>query len=73
MMLIIILLSLVTFCLNDNLNERPPIKNVSIEINQIKDACNQQNETSSMIWWVEVSGQLSSDQQQVCYMINRST
>jgi len=63
------LVPLVTSCLNDNPKKRPSVVQVSIEVKRVKDVCSHQtgrDGISPIVWWAEVSGQ-SSSQQQVCY------
>ena len=60
---------LVISCLDDEARNRPPVTHVSTEIKKVKDVCNQQtghDGMSPIVWWAEVSGQSSSQQQQVC-------
>ena len=62
------LVPLVTSCLNDNPKKRPSVMEVSLEIKRVKDVCSHQTGRDGMspiVWWAEVSGQ-SSSQQQVC-------
>jgi len=64
------LVPLVTSCLSDNPKKRPSVTQVSMEIKRVKDVCSQQagrDGMSPIAWWAEVSGQSSSQQQQVCY------
>jgi len=61
---------LVVSCLDDDADNRPTVTQVSTEIKRIKDVCSQQtghDGMNSIVWWAEVSGQ-SSSQQQVCCM-----
>ena len=60
------LISIVTSCLNDNPGKRPAMTQVSTEIKRIKDVCSQQtghDGMSPVVWWAEVTGQSSSQQQ----------
>ncbi|XP_065916768.1 probable serine/threonine-protein kinase drkD isoform X2 [Dysidea avara] len=62
------LVPLVTSCLSDNPNKRPSVMEVSMEINRVKNVCSHQTGRDGMspiVWWAEVSGQSSSQQQQV--------
>jgi len=62
------LVPLVISCLSDNPNKRTSVMQVSIEIKRVKDTCSQQTGYDGMgpiVWWAEVSGQSSSQQQQV--------
>ncbi|XP_065916757.1 probable serine/threonine-protein kinase DDB_G0271402 isoform X7 [Dysidea avara] len=62
------LVPLVTSCLNDNPKKRPSVMEVSLEIKRVKDVCSHQTGRDGMspiVWWAEVSGQSSSQQQQV--------
>jgi len=64
------LVPLVTSCLNDNPKKRPSLLDICLEIKSAKDACGQQtghNGMSPIVWWAEVSGQSSSQLQQVCF------
>jgi len=65
---------LVKSCLDDEAKNRPPVTQVSIEIKRVKDVCSHQtghDRMSPIVWWAEVSGQSSSQQQQVCsYSLN---
>jgi len=64
------LVPLVTLCLNENPKKRPSVIEISVEIKRVKDVCSQQTGRDGMspiVWWAEVSGQSSSQQQQqVC-------
>jgi len=63
------LVPLVTSCLNDNHKKRPSVMQISMEIKRVKDVCSHQTSCDGMnpiVWWAEVSGQSSSQQQQVC-------
>jgi len=56
---------LVMSCLDDNADNRPPVRQVSTEIKKIKDVCSQQTGRDGMspiVWWAEVSSQSSSQQ-----------
>ncbi|XP_065905424.1 probable serine/threonine-protein kinase drkD isoform X2 [Dysidea avara] len=58
--------SVVTSCLDDDARNRPTVMQVSTEIKRIKDVCSQQTSHDGMspiVWWVEVSGQSSSQQE----------
>jgi len=60
------LIPIVSSCLNGNPGKRPLITKVSAEIKKIKDVCSQQtghDGMSPIVWWAEVSGQSSSQQQ----------
>ncbi|XP_065905417.1 receptor-interacting serine/threonine-protein kinase 4-like isoform X2 [Dysidea avara] len=60
------LIPMVTSCLNDNPGKRPMMTQVSTEIKRTKDVCSQQtgiDRMSPIVWWAEVSGQSSSQQQ----------
>ena len=63
------LVPLVTSCLSDNPKKRPSVMEVSLEIKREKNVCSHQTSRDGMspiVWWAEVSGQSSSQQQQVC-------
>jgi len=64
------LVPLVTSCLDDIPKRRPSVMQVSMEIKRVKDVCSHQtghDGMSPIVWWAEVSGQSSSQQQQqVC-------
>jgi len=57
------LLPLVTSCLADNSMRRPSVMQVSEEIKRVKDLSNHDTGMSPIVWWAEVSGQSSSQQQ----------
>ena len=60
------LMPIVSSCLNGNPGKRPMITQVCTEIKRIKDVCSQQTGRDGMcpiLWWAEVSGQSSSQQQ----------
>ncbi|XP_065916215.1 uncharacterized protein [Dysidea avara] len=62
------LVPLVTSCLSDNPKKRPSVMEVSLEIKREKNVCSHQTSRDGMspiVWWAEVSGQSSSQQQQV--------
>ena len=64
-----VLVPLVTSCLDDIPKRRPSVLDISMEIKRIKDVCSHQTGRDGMspiVWWAEVSGQSSSQQQQVC-------
>ena len=57
---------LVMACLHDDCRHRPEIGQVSAEIKRVKDVCSQQigrDGMSPIVWWAEISGQPSSQQQ----------
>ena len=61
------LVPLVISCLIDNPKKRPSVLQVSMDIKKFKDLCSCQtghDGMSPIVWWAEVSGQLS--QLQVC-------
>ena len=63
------LVPLVTSCLSDNPKKCPSVLEVSMEIKMVKDVCSHQTGRDGMspiVWWAEVTGQSSSQQQQVC-------
>ena len=63
------LVPLVTSCLDDIPKRRPSVLDISMEIKRIKDVCSHRigrDGMSPIVWWAEVSGQSSSQQQQVC-------
>ena len=63
------LVPLVTSCLSDNPNKRLSVMEVSMEIKRVRNVCSHQTGRDGMspiVWWAEVSGQSSSQQQQVC-------
>jgi len=64
------LVPLVTSCLNDNPKKRLSVMEISMEIKRVKDVYSQQtghDGMSPIVWWAEVSGQSSTQQQQqVC-------
>ena len=54
---------LVTSCLDDNPNKRPPVAQVSMTIKGVKDVCSQKSSHDGMrpiVWWAEVSSQQQS-------------
>ncbi|XP_065917496.1 probable serine/threonine-protein kinase DDB_G0271402 [Dysidea avara] len=62
------LVSLVTSCLSDNPEKRPSVLEVSMEIKRVKDVCSHQTGCEGMspiVWWAEVSGQSSQQEQMV--------
>ncbi|XP_065885541.1 probable serine/threonine-protein kinase DDB_G0271402 isoform X2 [Dysidea avara] len=62
------LVPLVTSCLSDNPNKRLSVMEVSMEIKRVRNVCSHQTGRDGMspiVWWAEVSGQSSSQQQQV--------
>ena len=57
---------LVISCLDDNVDNCPPLTQVSKEIMMLKNVCSQQagrDGISPIVWWAEMSGQSSSQQQ----------
>ena len=61
-----VLKPLVMNCLDDDPGKRPPVTQASKEIKRVKDVCSQQTGRDGMspiVWWAEVSGQSSSQQQ----------
>ena len=54
---------LVTSCLDDNPNSRPPLVEVSMTIKRVKDACTKKSSRDGMspiVWWAEVSNEQQS-------------
>ena len=60
---------LVTSCLDDDPNKRPPLTQISITIKKTKDECSQKSNHDGMspiVWWAEVT---SRQQSQVSYYV----